>query len=193
MLGAWDYVRVTTFLLAVLGCSAIHAQSQNLAVVPHEIEAEQLSVTQEQAAKSVADKLAREIQEVRKRNHLPPLHRSKASRQLLEETCTAAVTNKDFPSPNFSDGQFVRASDSTFSRHDQTIIDFDPTWKDLRRFEVAAWPTTNSPSERQVYWIGVRLHTGRAQEFLFQFITDDVEYLGQWKSHVAPACRGARW
>lgn len=184
---------IAGIFFVVLGSCALRAQSQAVNVAKGRLQPQSLSPAEISASRAFAEGVAHEIEVTRSHHHQPLLARRRVSRQLLQETCTAAITNTTFPSPNLSDGLFFRASGAGLGLSGERIVDGDPTWPYLRRFEVAAWPAADSTAQNRTYWVGVRLLSGPIQHFLFQYITDDVEYLGQWKQHVAPECRHAAW
>lgn len=159
--------RIASIFFVVLGGYALRAQGQAVNVAKGRLQSQRLSPAEISASRTFAEDVAREIEETRSHHHQPLLTRRRVSRQLLQETCTAAITNTTFPSPNLSDGLFFRASGADLGPSGERIVDGDPTWRYLRRFEVAAWPAADSTAQNRAYWVRVRLLSGPIQHFLF--------------------------
>ena len=187
-MSCYPFVRAFTGLLVALAfagsSSALHSQTEARSV--------DAWVDANATAAAVADRVAQLIQDARKRSQQPPLHRTKASHQLLEEVCTAALFDHQFVTGNWSDGQFFQATNGHLDSNDQVKLESEAAWKNLRRLEVVAWPVADSSSSTAHFWVGVRLLAGPFIEFVVGHMSDDLEYRSVWKKNVAAKCRGAK-
>lgn len=143
------------------------------------------------------ESLARQFVEVREKAKLRPLLRIRHRAELAQFACTAAVQDKLGTARilGYNNVTIYKTNAPDSEQKLEKIALFDtkhPGDTSIQRFSIAVWPSKDTDSRPEAYWVSIGLFVSGAAEFFDTHLTDDVFYKNEWKEFVSPECRDVK-